>query len=202
MIGIIGASVNAYNDALLQMNRPSISDLDIKSAEEFDKEYEVIDKKEEERKEAALAPIKSFDSIIYAVSDYLDYRKKGLISQLPEGLKITEGKNGIRVENIYQGRTICAITFPKKYKQKNLRIFKIQTLSKKGTLSAPETIGLYTRKYENLESVPNRPDERQTNALVSIDKKINVSLCPLNDEAWHKQCELKKQKRLILERKK
>ena len=61
---------------------------------------------------------------------------------------------------------------------------------------------MYTRKYKNLESVPNRPDERQTNALVSIDKKINVSLCPLNDEAWHKQCELKKQKRLILERKK
>ena len=199
--GIIGASINVYNNALLQMNKTSISDLDIKSAEEFDKEYEVADKKEEERKEAALAPIRSFDSIRYAVSSYLNYRKKGLISQLPEGLKITEGKNGIKVENIYQGRTFCTITFPKEYKQKNLRIFEIQTLSKKGNLSAPETIGLYTRKYENLESVPNRPDERQANALLSIDKKINVSLSPLNDEAWHKQCELEKQKRLFLERK-
>ena len=201
IIGIIGASINAYNNALLQMNKTSISDLDIKSAEEFDKEYEIVDKKEEERKEAALAPIRSFDSIRYAVSSYLNYRKKGLISQLPEGLKITEDKNGIKVENIYQGRTFCTITFPKEYKQKNLRIFEIQTLSKKGNLSAPETIGLYTRKYENLESVPNRPDERQANALLSIDKKINVALRPLNDEAWHKQCELDRQKRLVLERK-
>ena len=199
--GIIGASINAYNNALLQMNKTSISDLDIKSAEEFDKEYEVVDKKEEERKEAALAPIRRFDSIRYEVYSYLYYRKKGLISQLPEELKITEGKNGIKVENIYQGRTFCTIAFPKEYKQKNLRIFKIQTLSKKGSLSAPETIGLYTRKYEKLESVPNRPNERQANALLSIDKKINVALRPLNDEAWHKKCELEEQKRLVLERK-
>ena len=199
--GIIGASINAYNNALLQMNKTPISDLDIKSAEEFDKEYEVADKKEEERKKTALAPIRNFDNIRYAVSSYLNYRKKRLISKLPEGLKITEGNNGIKVENIYQGRTYCSITFPKEYKQKNLRIFEIQTLSKKGNLSVPETIGLYTRKYENLENIPNKPDERQANALASIDKKIKTALSPLNDEAWHKQCELEKQKRLVLERK-
>ena len=158
MTGIIGASINTYNDALVQMNKAVINDLDINNADAFDKEYEIVDNQEEERKKTALAPIRSFDSIKDAVSSYLDYRRKGLISHFPEGLKITEGKNGIKVENIYRGKTFCTITFPKECKQKNLRIFEIQTISKKGNLSAPQTIGLYTRKYENLEGIPNRPD--------------------------------------------
>lgn len=54
-----------------------------------------------------------------------------MINQIPEGLKIIEDKDGIKVENIYQGRTLCAIVFPKEYKHEDLRIFQIQTLSKK-----------------------------------------------------------------------
>lgn len=112
-----------------------------------------------------------------------------MINQIPEGLKIIEDKDGIKVENIYQGRTLCAIVFPKEYKHEDLRIFQIQTLSKKGKLSSPQTIGVYTNKYENLESIPDRPDEKQASALLSIEKKINVALRPLNEEAWKKQLE-------------
>lgn len=197
MKGIIEAAVNFYNQALLQNGRPGINDLDFKTADELDQEYVKAYEKKQAIEEAELAPIREFDRIRYAVSSYLRYRKAGLISQCPEGLRITEGKNGIKVENIYQGRTYCSIIFPKEYKQANLRIFEIQTLSKKGNLSAPETIGVYTSDYDTLESVPNRPNEKQANALLSIDKKINFALRPLNDEACHKQSKSEKQKRLL-----
>lgn len=195
--GILEASVNFYNQALLQNGKPAINDIDFKTAEELDQDYINAYENKKAIRKAELAPIRAFDDIRYAVSSYLRYRKKGLISQLPEGLRITEGKNGIKVENIYQGKTYCSITFQKEYKQENLRIFQIQTLSKKGNLSAPETIGVYTSNYDNLESIPNRPDERQANALTSIAKKINVALCPLNDEVWDKQCELEKPKNYL-----
>ncbi len=196
IIGILGASLNIYNNALLQNNKSSIKDLDIKTAEEFDKEYEMADQQEEERKRSALKAINAFDNIRYFVTNYLDYKRKGLITKIPEGLRITEEEKEIKVESIYQGRTLCTITFAKDYKEQNLRIFKIQAISKKGTLANPETIGLYTKKYENRRNIPNRPNERQANALLSIQKKIEVTLQPLNDEAWNKYYEITKQKRL------
>ena len=189
MKGIIEASVNFYNQALLQMGKPAISDLDFKTAEELDQDYVNAYENKKAIREAELAPIRLFDNIRNSITSYLNYRKNGLIIQNPEGLKITEGKDGIKVENIYQGRTLCAIVFPKDYKHDNLRIFEIQTLSKKGTLSSSQTIGVYTSKYENLESIPDRPDEKQESALISIEKKINVALRPLNEEAWKRQLE-------------
>jgi len=71
-----------------------------------------------------------------------------------------------------------------------LRIFKIQTLSKKGVLSNPQTIGVYTSKYENLKNIPSRPDERQKNALISLEKKIKFALKSLNKEGLKKQQEV------------
>lgn len=202
---ILSASINIYNDALLQNKKPTINDLDMKTAEEFDNEYKIVDKQEEERKEAALKPIRAFDNIIYTVFNYLYYRKNGLITQIPEGLKITEKNDKIKVEIIYQNKTLGAITFSKDYKQyqmkRNLRVFEIQTISKKGILSNPQTIGVYTRKYENIEGIPSRPDEKQANFLSSIEKKINCCVKPLNNKAWRKSCELDRQRSLILERK-
>lgn len=201
IIGILSASLNIYNDALVQNNKPAINDLNMKTAEEFDNEYEIVDKQEEERRQADLAPIKAFDYFMSIVDCYLDYRKKGLITQIPEGLRIIEGENEIKIENIYQDRTLCSITYSKNYEQNNLRIFKIQTASKKGNLSSPQLVGLYTRKYENLENIPNRPDEKQANALLAIEKKINATLLPLNNEAWRKKCEVDRLNNLALERK-
>ncbi len=198
MRGIIEASVNFYNQALLQNGKPAISDLDFKTAEELDQDYISAYENKEAMREAELAPIRLFDNIRYSITSYLNYRSKGLTNQIPEGLKITEGKDGIKVENIYQGRTLCAIVFPKEYKHDNLRVFEIQTLSKKGTLSNPQTIGVYTSKYENLESIPNRPDEKQESALISIEKKINVALRPLNEDAWKKQLEQEEQESTTL----
>jgi hypothetical protein len=204
MKGIIEASVNFYNQALIKMGKLPISDLDFKTAEEFNQDYVSAYEKKEAILEAELAPIRLFDDTTLPIFIYLSYRKSGLINKEPEGLKITEGTNGIRVENLYQGRTLCAITFPKNNKQEDLRIFEIQTLSNKGNLSNPQTIGIYTSKYENLESIPNRPDKKQEDALASIRKKINVVLKPLNEEALekkHRKQETEKQKTLTLKRK-
>ena len=189
MKGIIEASVNFYNQALLQNNKPTIVDLDFKTAEELDQDYVNAKEVKEAIREAELAPIRLFDNIRYSITSYLNYRKNGLINQVPEGLKITESKDGIKVENIYQGRTLCTLVFPKKYKHDNLRVFEIQTLSKKGILSSPQTLGVYTSEYENFESIPNRPDEKQENALIAIKKKINVGLEPLIEDAWKKHLE-------------
>lgn len=202
MKGIIEASVNFYNQVLIQMGKPAISDLDFKTAEELDQDYVNAFENKIAIRKAQLDPIIAFDNMRWAVSSYLNNLKNGLISQEPEGLRITEGKDGIKVENIYKGRTMCTIIFPKKYKQDNLRIFDIQTISKKGNLSSPQTIGLYTSEFEKLKNVPNRPNEIQANALSSIQKKINYYLKPLNDEAWNKKCELEEQKRIVSQKKK
>ena len=199
--GIIEASVNFYNKALLQNNKPAIRDLDLKTAEELDQDYVKAYNEKEVKDIENLTAIREFDDIRNAVSKYLRYRKENLISFPPNGLEITEGKNGIKIENIYNGRTYCSITFKKDYKQEYLRIFEIQTLSKKGNLSSPETIGLYTSKYEKDENIPNRPNEKQKNALLSIIKKINVELQPLNDNASNKHCKLERNKNQVLKRK-
>lgn len=127
------------------------------------------------------------------IFNYLIFRKNGLINCEPEGLRITKELAGIKVENIYQGRVLCSIIFNEVYRQGNLILLEIQTMTKKGTLSTPQVVGLYTSECEKLESIPNRPDEKQANALESIAKKINVVLKPLNDEAWIKSKEQTKQ---------
>ena len=180
MKGIIEASVNLYNQALLQNGKPAIKDLDLKTAEALEQDYVTAYNK----KEAELAQIKAFDSIKNEVVRYLNYRKQGLILQHPKGITFIEGENGIRVDIIYQDRTLCSIVFSRKNENENLRIFKIQTLSKKGSLTTYETIGLYPSNYDHLEGIPNRPNEQQKSALTAIEKKIETDLIPLNNEAY------------------
>ena len=187
--GIIEASVNFYNQALIQKGKPAIIDLDFKTAEELDHDYVIVNENNNAIKEAELAPIREYDLIRWEVLRYLNNLKRGLINKAPEGLRITELKDNIKVEIIYEGRTTCSIIFSKTeyYKEADLRIFDIQTISKKGYLIAPQTIGLYTSKLENFENIPNRPNEIQKRALSSILKKINYSLKPLNDEVLYRK---------------
>lgn len=198
---IIEASVSIYNQTLIEENKPAISNLDFKSGEALNEEYRKAYEQKLAQQEAELAPIKSFDSIREIITSYLKYKKQGIIIDKPAGLKITEGKDGIKVDNIYQGKTFCSVVFPKEYRQEDLRVFSMQTLSKKGTLSSPQTVGLYTSKYENLNSIPARPNEKQFNALISIEKKVNVALKPLNEEAQNKNLKLNNQKKLVLNKK-
>ena len=54
--------------------------------------------------------------------------------------------------------------------------FQIQTLSKKGTLSKPQSVGLYPNKYDNLENIPPRPNEQQQQAIIALGKKVEFIL--------------------------
>jgi len=52
-------------------------------------------------------------------------------------------------------------------------MFCIQTLTKKGTITPLETVGIYTKKYENGIGVPRRLNEKEETALLSTMKKVN-----------------------------
>lgn len=183
MKGIIESIVNFYNEALIKVNKMPLNDLDLKTWDELDNEYMMFVEAERKKEESELAPIRSFDNIRHEVLNYLYYRENGLINEFPAGLRIIEGKDGITVQNIYQEKPICAITFSKSYSQEDLRVFEIQTMSNKEILSNPKTIGLYTNKYERLKGIPNKPDEKQSTALASIQRKIENTLKPLNEKA-------------------
>ena len=187
MVGIIGAAVNIYNDALRNVSEQTIEDLDIKSGKEFDDEYDAVERPLTEKKEKFISQMRSFENIRNTVNTFLEYRKKGLIKRYPKGLRITEFRNGIKVENIYDRNVFCSITFSKQYREKNLRVFDIETTSKKGTLGYPETVGIYSRKFEKLNSVPRRLDEKHANALSSIEKKVQFELLPIINEANNRQ---------------
>lgn len=201
MKAIIEAAVSIYNQTLIEENKPAISNLDFKSGEALNEEYRKAYEQKLAQQEAELALIKSFDSIREDITNYLKYKKQGIVIDKPAGLKITEGKDGIKVDNIYQGKIFCSVVFPKEYRQEELRVFSMQTLSKKGRLSPPQTVGLYTSKYENFDSIPARPDEKQSSALISLEKKVNVALKPLNEEAQNKNLKLNSPKKLVLNKK-
>lgn len=180
---ILGVSLNVYNDALLELSETGLTNLDLEDAKTLDSKYASIEDEEEKRKATALAPINSFDNMRSLVLSYLHYRHRGLIKKDITGLNIYEYPDNIRIENIYQGRALCAITFAREYRNNNLRVFTVETLSNKGYLREPENVGLYTQKYDNYQFIPNKPNEKQAKALESIYQKVFTLLSPVVEEA-------------------
>lgn len=199
MKAIIESAVNIYNDALKKKNNTSLKNNKFRTIEEINKEYDDFYKKIEEEEAKENAPITEFYTIATYVIRYLDWKKKGYIINEPVGLNIEETDKGIKVENIYQGKVYCSIIFPKELKE-DLYIFYIQTLSKKGVLSEPKTVGIYKNKYENLDGIPDRPDEKQQDAIRSISKKIRVVLRPLTEEGLRRKEKIESERELKLER--
>ena len=198
LTSVIRSITTIYNDNLISMSIPNITDLEPKHPEDFTKEYEAEYQKQEERKEAILAPITNFDNFVITIKNYLYYKRKGLITKEPKDLKIIQEKDDICIINIYQGRTMCIFVILKQNEYlKNLRMFCIQTLTKKGTITPLETVGIYTKKYENGIGVPRRLNEKEETALLSTMKKVNHVLDPLNEEAWQKHLAREKELRRV-----
>lgn len=202
MKSIIEVSVNLFNEALRKKNKTTINDLNFKTADEFDKEYlldyeakQQVEKEKNARRLVELEPINDFDSFKFSILRYLDYKSKGLIKNNVNGLRIIEGKSGIRIENLYDNRISCSVAFSKEYNNDDISVFEIQTMTKKGTLSYQQMVGLYTSEYENLRSTPNRPDEKQTSALKAIEKKVNSIIVPLIDKVCNSEYKRKVYKR-------
>ena len=188
MQSILEQSVYLYNEILLKTGNPGLVDLDFKTAKQYEEEYAKVEEEyakiEKEKKLAdnkAIEEIQNFDSLRYYALNYLKYKNDGLMNVNLDGVKIAQNSENTRVEIGYQGRVMCAITFANRYNEEKIRVFSIQTLNNKGNLSSPETVGLYTKKYENLNTTPKRPDERQMKAILSIKKKLGVLEEPLKN---------------------
>ena len=186
IMSVVSSSVDKYNEKLLQMNEPGIRDFDLKRPTVFDEEYEAAAQAEKERKENAIKPIREFDDIMCEIFCYLKNKKEGLIDKEPEGLIISETEDGIIVENIYEGIVRYVITFKKEYGPKNLRIFEMQAISKKGKMFGPEMVGLYTRKYKKLEGIPKKPNKYQIHALKLTYQKVYDEIRALNEGLYEK----------------
>ena len=187
---IIESAVSIYNEALLQAKLPAISDLDFRTAEDFNQEYLNVYTVEKAAREADLAAISAFDEIKSEVLCYLDFLKKRLINGPLEGLKIIPSEKGVRVESfygdVYNQRVLCSIEFPYETPRGEIRIFEIQTESKKGRLTPPQAVGLYTKHFRYLYNVP-KPTDAQAHALDALLKKVKFYLKPLNDEAYQRK---------------
>lgn len=194
---LIETSVSLYNDQLISLGCP-LQDYDLNSSTQYDEAYSALEKKEQERKEEVLRPLQLFEGVRHRVEDYLWYKKEGFIEEAMEGLEIKENEEQIHIINRSCGKIICTMTFCRNYNQNNLRICAVQSITPKGGLTPAEVIGIYTPKYEQLENIPQRPNERQMNVLTAIDKKTRYLMDPLNKEGHAKYLESEKSKTFIL----
>ena len=167
---------------LLSNNHGELKDFDLKSATEHDREFALFETKEQERISEMLFPIRMVDNILLQLHCYSRYKRQGFID-IVEGLNIIDYEDSFYIENVAGGRVLCSLTLNKNNKKDNLRTFYVQTINKKGMLGNREEVGVYTKKYECLDRFPKYPDEKQMNAIISINKKIEKNLVPLNNAA-------------------
>jgi len=147
-----------------------IEDIDFMSFADYQKEQIVH-----------LEELEIINELFLKAKKYVKSRKKGLIKGKIEGLRIYQNENGLVVENVLQGRTLCSLVFAKYYDEDNIRIFSMQTVNKKGMLGHSEVVGVYTNEFLNLDNIPNRPTEKQWIAINSLTKKVNHILNPILD---------------------
>lgn len=193
--GILQAVVNIYNQTLLDNKKDGITDLNLKDTEELNKEFETFREAEKAKVEAEMEPIRVFNALALLAKRYLTYKNKGFLSKKPNGLIITEDEKTIKVSNVVNDRIMCTVIFSQEYfkygysvihttpETEWIRIFEVQTLTKKGSLSLPQRVGVYISKFEQVPDVPPRPDEKQANALYATLKKIQAVLVPMLSEA-------------------
>lgn len=177
--GVVEASVSLYNDCL----RNPISDISCKDADTFDREYLIAETKEKKRQLDALEPIYEYDKLKSAVEEYLRYQQNGVITKKINGLVIVDLPDSIYIKTTYEHKPLCAITIPKVEDRDNLREFYVQTVTN-GLLNEKEKVGFYTRKFEFLPGVAQRPNEEQMKAIKAIEKKVDYHISPLIKNSW------------------
>lgn len=203
---ILESAVNFYNDALVKNNKAPMN-LDFKTIEETNKEYEKAFEEQRKRREEEQSYIASIDYICSEAGKYLRNRSFGKIIESPEGLNITKLNDGIKIENIFQGRTLCTLTCLDSYIDDE-RVVKIQTISQKGTLTSPQTVIFNSSRYHLNDEGEFKPDEKQKSVVSSIEKKVEHVLEPLNNSVYNdssfgsRKPKRKKRKNLALRNKK
>lgn len=189
MMAIIESAVGLYNEALNKRRIAKVKGTRFRTAEEINEEYLYVLTVSEEQRRKEFEPIIAFDKIRNEILNFLYYKSSRLTRFKPKDIKIIDVKNGVRVENIIDGRVTCALTFKREYKEDGLRIFTLEVPTKRGTLSSPELLGLYIGVYDGRKNTPNRPSPIQANALSSIEKKVAYTIKPINDEVERRNTE-------------
>lgn len=177
---ILMVATNIYSE----ISHKKIENTGFKTADDIQKEFN--DKLEEKQRklDEEMKPIREFDSMVSLVKRYLDKKGKSHYSYTkePEGLKITEENQGIKLEMYYGNRILCTMVVPYENRNSKLRIFKIQTMSKKGNLSEPISVGIATEEFKKLPSYPKQMDENQLKAYNAMLKKVNATLPEILDK--------------------
>lgn len=181
MRSLLEVVISQYNTTLTGIGvNDGIGDLDLRSADDFNAEYEAEQKRMKELRELELAPIKAFDKMSNIVKANLYDRRyaQGSRNELTiSDLRITDLGDRVKLDNIYQGRVLCSIVIPKRNNQlDNFRWFELQTLTNKGDLSRPQKIGLYTSELIGEDNLPSKPNEKQMEILEALEKKVDTNL--------------------------
>lgn len=176
--------LNKINDVQIDTtNLPSVEDMierrKIEAEERERKFWEAEKQKEEEEK-----PLRTIEHIRTYAKKYLNLRRKGIYLPL-EGLEITEKNNYITVYFTIQNKKMCAISFSKNVSSYDdtIKLFAIQTISKKGNLSDPTELAVYLSDWDNNSEIPRKPTDEEWSKIEGIKKRVDKILVPLVDES-------------------
>lgn len=150
-------------------------------AEERDKKILELERQREEEEK----PLRTIEYIRNYAKRYLKLKRKGIHLQSLEGLSIKEVNNYITVSFTIQNRTLCAISFSNNISDndESLKLFALQTVSKKGNLSEPVELAVYLDSWSNKQNIPRKPTDDEWQKIEGIKKRVEKVLEPIVNES-------------------
>ncbi len=185
MKAIIESAVNFYNDELKKINNVGIKDINFKTFDEYDNEYNVVKANEDERINSILKPIRDINDMLSIVHNYLTYKK--WLDEEDNNYKITLREDGlITIEEITYGKPVAILTLIDKYTD-TFRDFIFSYEDENNSIKDKKRYGFYTSKHDDELFAPEKPDECTLKRLNEFEEKINEILRPL----WYKARKIK-----------
>lgn len=183
--------IRRYIDELNKINKEKI-DTDLPSVEEMMERRRIEAEEREKRilelerqREEEEKPLRNIEYIRNYAKRYLKLKRKGIHLQSIEGLVITEKNNYITVSFTIQNRTLCAISFSNNISDndESLKLFALQTVSKKGNLSEPVELAVYLDNWSNKQNIPRKPTDDEWQKIEGIKKRVEKVLEPIVNES-------------------
>lgn len=183
--------IRRYIDELNKINKQKI-DTDLPSVEEMIEKKEIEAEEREKRilelerqREEEEKPLRTIEYIRNYAKRYLKLKRKGIHLQSIEGLVITEKNNYITVSLTIKNRTLCAISFSNNISDndESLKLFALQTISKKGNLSELVELAVHLDNWNNKQNIPRKPTDDEWQKIEGIKKRIEKVLVPIINES-------------------
>lgn len=185
---ILQSAIEIYNDKLRKMGEAGFGELDYKTIEDYEKEYEGVKEKHEQKVQELLTPIKDFNKMASTVDSYLRY--KSWLEEDDKTFNIIERENDmVTIEQIEENKVVARITYIYKGPKKTYVDFIFSYEDANHYISDKKRYGFYTSKHNNDLFLPEKPDESAILKINQFEKKIEEVLQPLYSTAWDKYCE-------------